>query len=230
MERYELNQLYETADAFKSALETSVTSMGLMLASGYASSVYSTFIAYSIYKYFYEDIIHYEGEDEDEVKATLMKRMGYDIAVKFPYWKVKYDYILKLFTENEITLLQTSKMISSSNENVASAGGVIQKSASTPTGVNPSTTTGDSVTITATNDEDSLDLDVDVDSSSFAEKYTNYQGKTTSGSKTQGNRSGEVLRQGSIDELLKILEKLPSSFADEITKEVSKHFDIVYSY
>lgn len=227
MERYELQQLYETADEFKQALETSVSSMGLMMATGYASSVYSTFIAYSIYKYFYSDIIHYDGESSSVVKDILMKRMGYDVAVKFPYWKVKYDYILKLFTQDEISLLQTSKMISSSTEKVNSAGGVIQKSATTPTGV--TTGTGDSMEISA--DEDSTGtLDVGVGSSSFADKYTNYQGKTSTGSKTSGERSGEVLREGSIDDLLKILEKLPSSFADEITKEVSKHFDLVYSY
>ena len=73
-------------------------------------------------------------------------------------------------------------------------------------------------------------MEVDVDSSSFADKYTNYQGKTSTGSKTSGDRSGEVLREGSIDDLLNILEKLPSSFADEITKEVSKHFELLYEY
>ena len=227
MERYELEQLYETADEFKTALETSVSSMGLMMATSYSNSVYSTFIAYSIYKYFYSDFIHYEGESESDVKNILMKRMGYDIAVKFPYWKVKYDYILKLFTQDEITLLQSSKMISSSTEKVDSAGGVIQKSANTPTGV--TTGTGDSMEISA-NEDNTGTLDVSVGSSSFADKYTNYQGKTSTGSKTSGERSGEVLRESSIDELLKILEKLPSSFADEITKEVSKHFDLVYSY
>ena len=227
MERYELELLYITADDFKSALETSVASMGLMLSSSYASSVYSTFIAYSIYKYFYADKVYYEGETTDEVKAIFMQRLGYDVAVKFPYWKRKYDYILKLLSDEELSLLQTSKMTSSSQEDVNSAGGVIQKSASTPTGV--STGTGDELEISATIDQTGT-LDVGVDSSSFADKYTNYQGKTSTGNKTSGTRSGEVLREGSIDELLKVLEKLPSSFADEITKEVSKHFEVLYSY
>lgn len=232
MERYELQDLYLTADAFKSALETSVTSMGLMGASGYAGSVYSTFIAYSIYKYFYEDYLRYYGDDETEVRSILMYRLGYDIAVKFPYWKKKYDYILKLLTTEDISLLQSSKMTSSSQEDIASAGGVIQKSASTPTGVSVSTNTGDSIDITTTpsSTTTSETLGVDVDSDSFAEKYTNYQGKTSTGSKTKGERSGEVLREGSVEDLLNVLEKLPSSFADEITKEVSKHFELLYSY
>lgn len=228
MERYELQDLYGTADLFKSALETSVTSMGLMFSSTYTSSVYSTFIAYAIYKYFYEDKVHYTGEDIDEVKTTFMKRLGYDVAVKFPYWKTKYDYILKLFTPTELSLLQSSKMTSESHEDVKSAGGVIQKSASTPTGVSTGDYTGDSMELSAVEDEGTLEVGVVTDS--FAEKYTNYQGKTSTGSKTSGDRNGEVLREGSIEDLLKILEKLPSSFADEITKEVSKHFELLYSY
>lgn len=232
MERYDLQTLYLSADDFKSALETSVSSMGLMLASSYTGSVYSTFIAYSIYKYFYDDKVHYEGETTDEVKTLFMKRLGYDVAVKFPYWKRKYDYVLKLLSDEELSLLQTSKMSSSSQEDVDSAGGVIQKSANTPTGV--TTGTGDTMEITTTKssseDEQSGELDVGVASSSFADKYTNYQGKTTTGSKTTGVRSGKVLREGSIDELINVLEKLPSSFADEITQEVSKHFELLYSY
>ena len=230
MERYELQELYSTADLFKSALETSVTSMGLMMSSSYTNSVYSTFIAYAIYKYFYEDKVHYSGEDTDEVKAQFIQRLGYDVAVKFPYWKTKYDYILKLFTPTELSLLQSSKMISESHEDVKSAGGVIQKSASTPTGVNTGNYTGDSMEISANEDEETKTLDVGVITDSFAEKYTNYQGKTSTGSKTSGDRNGEVLREGSIEDLLKILEKLPSSFADEITKECSKHFELLYSY
>lgn len=230
MERYELQELYSTADLFKSALETSVTSMGLMLSSSYANSVYSTFISYAIYKYFYEDKVHYEGEDADEVKAQFIQRLGYDVAVKFPYWKTKYDYILKLFTPTELSLLQSSKMISESHEDVKSAGGVIQKSASTPTGVNTGNYTGDSMEISAVEDAQTKTLDVGVVTDSFAEKYTNYQGKTSTGSKTSGDRNGEVLREGSIEDLLKILEKLPSSFADEITKECSKHFELLYSF
>lgn len=229
MERYNLDVLYTTLQEFKDALDTSVNGQGITMGMTYGG-VYATFIASAIYNYFYDDKVHYEGETSEDVKATFMKRLGYDVAVKFPYWKVKYDYILKLFTEDEISLLQSSKMISSSQEDVKSAGGVIQKTANTPTGVNQTSEPGDSMTINATEDAQTGEVEVEVSSDSFTNKYTNYQGKTTTGSKTSGSRSGEVLREGSIDELLKILEKLPASFTDEITKEVSKHFELVYSY
>ena len=184
------------------------------------------YISRFIYYEFFEDLVAYAKETLADIKTTFIQRLGYDIAVKFQYWKVKYHYILDLF-DRELSLLQTSKMTSSSQEDVNSAGGVIQKSASTPTGV--STGTGDTLEISATIDQTGT-LDVGVDSSSFADKYTNYQGKTSTGNKTSGTRSGEVLREGSIKELLEVLEKMPSSFGDEITKAISKHFEFVYSY
>ena len=36
------------------------------------------------------------------------------------------------------------------------------------------------------------------------------------------------MREGSIDELLKVLEKLPSSFADEVSIALQKHFIFDY--
>lgn len=238
MERYDLDVLYSNVAQFKSALDTSVRSMGLMFSSDYSTSPLSSFIAYAIYNHFFEDKVIYAGDEVGDVQDIFMKRLGYDVSVKFPYWKKKYAYILQLLSDDELNLLQTSKMISSSKEDINSAGGVIQKTANTPTGV--SLPSGDNLNITAESSSDVSEettsattessLEVNVDSSSFADKYTNYQGKTSTGSKTTGVRSGEVLREGSIDDLLNILEKLPSSFADEITKEVSKHFEIVYSY
>lgn len=229
-EKYTLKDLYNTLLSFKTALDTGVASQGLMFSTDYNNSPIGTLIANSIYNYFYDDYVKYYG---DNASTNFMNRLSYDIAVKFPYWKTKYNYILKLFTPDQLNLLQTSRMISESHEDVKSAGGVIQKSANTPTAVNTSSTsTGDNLEITTTpsSTTTSETLEVDVGSDSFADKYTNYQGKTTTGSKTQGDRSGDVMREGSIKELLEVLEKLPSSFTDEILKEVSKHFEVVYSY
>lgn len=68
----------------------------------------------------------------------------------------------------------------------------------------------------------------EIDTTGFVDKYTNAQQKYANASRVVGERSGEILREGSVDELLKILEKLPSSFGDEINKELSKHFLFVY--
>ena len=230
MERYTLKDLFADgwADELKSALDLAVPSMKLMLYNQYAGSVYSTFIAYAIYNAFFDDYVNYEGNNQFEVKQIFVPRLAYDIAVKFPYWKTKYDYILKLFTPTELNLLQSSRMTSSSSEVVDNAGGTLQKTASTPTGVSTSSTGSDEIDITLDSDDDSTDVEVATDG--FVEKYTNYEGKTSTASKSIGSREGDIMREGSIDELLKVLEKLPSSFADEITREVSHHFVFVYSY
>ena len=240
MKIYQLNELYETPSEFNTALSTKVTNMNLMFSSAYADSVYATFISYAIYNHFFEDRVAYFSFNEDEevalaeTKEKFITRLAYDVAVKFPYWKTKYDYILKLFSDDELNLLQSSRMKSSSSERVDSAGGSFQKSASTPTGVNVETLTGDELNITTEGSETKTEgttegeLNTSVSSSGFVDKYTNYQGKTNTASRTSGERSGDILREGSIDELLKVLERLPSSFADEITKEVFYHFIFVY--
>lgn len=241
MERYKLNELFTTLDSFKNGVCSYVVATGLMNSSEFiTSNPVAVFICNAIYNYYFDDYIKYTGGVEEyDVPIMFLTRMCYDIAVKYPYWKRKYEEIQKMFSIEETNLLQTSRMKSTSQENIDSAGGVVQKSASTPTGVNTSTDTGDDIDISAesnytTDDEEPTShtgtLEVSVGSSSFADKYTNYQGKTTTGSKTSGNRSGDVLREGSPLDLIKVLEKMPSSFADEITREVSKHFEIVYSY
>ena len=117
-------------------------------------------------------------------------------------------------------------MTSSSNDTTKSAGGTLQKTATTPTGV------------TATGSEDGFELEIidgsdndneaNVTTTGFADKYTNAQQKFANATRVEGERSGEILREGSIDELLKVLEKLPSSFADEISISLQKHFIFDY--
>ena len=112
-------------------------------------------------------------------------------------------------------------MTSSSSDTTKSASGTLQKTATTPTGVSADTST-DSFDIEVS--ESSGVMTGEVDTSGFADKYTNAQQKFANAGKVEGERSGQVLREGSIDELLNVLEKLPSSFADEITKDLQKHF------
>ena len=186
-----------------------------------------SFISLSIWNYYCEDLIAYPTENDDpqageqDAQYGLMIRMCYDIAVKLPYWYKKYNYIKKLLTTEDLSLLQTSKMTSSSNDTTNSAGGTLQKTATTPTGVSAEGST-DSFTLEI--EQDGSGTDASVDTTGFADKYTNAQQKFANATRVEGSRSGEILREGSIDDLLKVLEKLPSSFADEISREMQKHF------
>lgn len=184
-----------------------------------------TFVGMVLYGYFYDDLVAYEGEDLEEVQEIFIDRLCYDVNVKIPYWSKKYEYVKKLLTTDDFSLLQTSKMTSSSNDKTQSAGGTLQKTATTPTGVSAETSP-DEINITLGEGTD--EGENSVETNGFADKYTNAQQKFANAVLSKGERSSEILREGSIDDLLKVLEKLPSSFANEISIAMQKHFIFDY--
>lgn len=231
MERYKLSELY-TRQEFASTMhgyfdEGGIYSDGTMIMGLNLTAIEPvlSFLSSVIYGYFYDDLVAYCGDTEDDVKNTLEDRLVYDVAVKMPYWYRKYNQIKKLLTTEDLSLLQTSKVTSSSNEETNTASGTLQKTATTPTGVSAGTE-DDGFNIEITHDSGSLDANVSTEG--FADKYTNAQQKFANSGKSVGAREGEILREGSIDELLNILEKLPSSFADEINRDLQKHFIFDY--
>lgn len=226
MERYTLKYIYTNLSGLTTPLATYLASSPLSMSlTAVQMSEVVGFIGSALFGYFYDDFIVYEGEDTTEVKATFESRCFYDIAVKLPYWYRKYKQIKQLLTDNDLSLFQSSKMTSSSNDLTKSAGGTLQKTATTPTGVSA---TGSTDSIDITIGSGTSDGDNDVETDGFVDKYTNAQQKFANATRVEGERSGEILREGSIEELLNVLEKLPSSFADEITKELQKHFIFDY--
>lgn len=224
MERYTLNELFENRLVFNLQLNTALVDKSSMLMGidFSQSSELISFISSAIYGYFYNDLVAYTG---DNVGGDFIERLSYDVAVKLPYWKKKYAQIKTLLTTDDLSLLQTSKVTSSSTDNTNSASGTLQKTATTPTGVSTGTSE-DNISIEITTD--GVATDTDVNTSGFADKYSNAQQKFANASRIEGSRSGSITREGSIDELLNVLEKLPSSFANEITKAVQKHFIFDY--
>ena len=231
MERYTLDELFLEYDTFISEVsdvfETDAYGFDSHLF-GMAFAQYEdvlTFIASAIYGYFYEDLVAYKGDNETLVKDIFLHRLCYDISVKLPYWYKKYNYIKKLLTTEDLSLLQTSKVTSSSNDKTNTASGTLQKTATTPSGVSTGTNV-DSFNIEMGEQDEQLATSVETDG--FADKYTNAQQKFANTGRIEGSRSGTITREGSIDDLLNVLEKLPSSFADEVTKAVGKHFIFDY--
>lgn len=183
------------------------------------------FLGNAIYGYFHSDLVAYDGETDTDVARTFTDRLCYDIAVKMPYWYRKYNQIKKLLTAEDLSLLQTSKVTSSSSDATHSAGGTLQKGATTPTGVTAETSP-DEININMDDNEGTRENSVETNG--FVDKYTNHQQKFVNASEVKGEREGEILREGSIDELLNILEKLPASFSDEISRDLQKHFIFDY--
>ena len=226
MIRYRLNEIYNNSTELVNGIKTQLGFSYSALLMGLNATAYNDVVAFigsAIYYYFYKDLLAYT--DEDDVQAIFIQRLSYDVAVKLPYWYKKYNYIKKLLTTEDLSLLQTSKMTSSSNDTTKGAGGTLQKTATTPTGVSATTST-DSIDIDIKSGTDDGDNDIETDG--FADKYTNAQQKFANASRVESSRSGNILREGSIDDLLKVLEKLPSSFADEVCKAVQSHFIFDY--
>ena len=215
-----LSQLYESTSAFATAMATQLTSLTAMFSPfvNGNTNTFELFVFTAIYEYYYDDVIAYEDSDE------FVHRLVYDLAVKYGYWYRKYVYIQDLFKNLE--LLQSSKMTSSSSDKTKSVGGTLQKTANTPTGVSTSSDGEIDLTLADTD----TGVNTSAVSSDYVEKYTNYEGKVHSSALAEGERSATISRQGDIETLLRVLEKLPSSFADEITKSVSKHFIQDYEY
>lgn len=217
MNRYKLSELY-TSTQFGDLVNSKVDSTMAFGLTTQLSEVKS-FISKVVYGYFYDEVVSYWGEDESEVKQVFEDRFFYDVNVKIGYWYRKYEQVKKLLTDADLSMMQTSKVSSSSSDTTNSAGGSLQKTATTPTGVSSGTST----------DTISIDLeDGEIDTTGFVDKYTNAQQKYANASKISGERSGEILREGSIKELVDVLEKLPASFADEISRALAKHFMFVY--
>ena len=223
--RYELQELYETVTDFVDAIKTGVnTSMTFGKTTTELNEVI-TFAGNVIAGYFYEDLVAYDGEDESDVISKFMPRLCYDINLHLPYWFRKYAQIKKLLTTNDFDLLQTSKMTSSSNDKTKSAGGTLQKTATTPTGVSA---TGSTDSINIDIKSGTSDGDNDVETNGFADKYTNAQQKFANATRVEGERSGEIMREGSIKDLLEVLEKLPATFGNELSIALQKHFIFDY--
>lgn len=229
--RYTLEELFPTNAGFTTAFGNLINGSQEkynMLTFGLTTPKLAPVIAFignAIYGYFHSDLVAYEGEDDTEVANIFVDRLAYDVAVKMAYWVKKYNMIKKLLTTEDISLLQTSKVTSSSSDATHSAGGTLQKGATTPTGVTAETSP-DEININMDDNEGTRENSVETNG--FVDKYTNHQQKFVNASEVKGEREGEILREGSIDELLNILEKLPASFSDEITKALQKHFIFDY--
>ena len=223
--RYKLSELFDSVTDFVDDIKRGVNTALTFGKTSTQLSELLTFVGNVIAGYFYDDLVAYDGEDDTEVYNIFKTRLCYDINIHTPYWFKKYEYVKKLLTTNDFSLLQTSKMTSSSTEESKSAGGSLQKIATTPTGVSADSST-DSFDIEIS--ESSGVVSSEVDTTGFVDKYTNTQQKYANASQVEGNRSGEVTREGSIKDLLEVLEKLPATFGDEISVVLQKHFIFDY--
>lgn len=219
-----LKDLYVDASAFSSAITTSFgTDFDDVSFPSALKSTLSAFLGKlcnGIYREFKKDKIAYKDKDDFVYRLTntLATNLGY-------YFQIHNIDFMIIKNTDEGKYVLTSKVEGSSNENGNNASAVVQSTALTPTGVSASDT-GDSVGIAVTKSETGITGAVTEDA--YANKYTNYQGKTNGVRKNIIDRTNSVTRSGNYEQALDLLERLPHSYLIKVLNECSEHFIITY--
>lgn len=218
----ELQDIYEDEDAFISMLNTKKTQYSKIANEvGDLPVSFINYIGSLIYNHYDDSIIAYGQKDIFE------KRLCLELFRQLPYLVTKYNAMKYLSQLDLDKMLQTSKTTSKSNESGINGSTMMQKTASTPTGVSatPVSTTQE---VDLQKDETTGVVTLDTPTDDFVDKYTNFQGKTSGVRKSDIDRNNEISRQGSYKDLIELYNKIPNGFYDEILSISGKHFIFVY--
>ena len=182
------------------------------LALGFASPIYDEY---------HSDSLAYLDSD------TFLDRMLNSLVRKINRW-----YIQKMIEEELIDNATLEKFISNggthsiTSEDGTTGSAVIQKSASTPTGISHNAPQEDIEIHLDHNSEDEL-TDMSV-TDGYEDKYTNFVGKTNGLHRNEVDRDTNITRTSNYGLSLEILEKIPYSYINDVLKEVSQHFIQIY--
>lgn len=150
---------------------------------------------------------------------TLVRKVNRWIVQK----NIEEDLISNATLENFISNGGTHSVTS---EDAQTGSAVIQKSASTPTGITHNVTSEDiEMELSHTDETDKTDLSVD---DGYEDKYTNFVGKTNGLHRNEVDRDTNIERTSNYGLALDILDKLPYSYINDVLKEVSQHFIQIY--
>ena len=158
---------------------------------------------------------------------TFLDRMLNSVVRKINRW-----YIQKKIEEDLVSNATLEKFISNggttsnTKENASNGSSVIQKSASTPTGITH-TASSETITMELSHDGETDVTAIDVDDG-YEDKYTNFVGKTSGLHRNEVDRDTDIKRTSNYGLSLDILEKIPYSYINDVLKEVSQHFIQIY--
>lgn len=174
-----------------------------------------------IYDEYHSDSLAYLDSE------TFVDRMINSVVRKVNRW-----YIQKQIEEELVDNATLQKYISNggtqstTSEDGMTGSAVIQKSASTPTGITHSTATEDiDVTMSHASATHKTSLDVD---DGYDDKYTNFVGKTNGLHRNEVERDTDIKRSSNYGLALEIIDKVPYSYINDVLKEVSQHFIQIY--
>lgn len=180
--------------------------------------------AYPIYFQYENDRMAYKGTT---ARVAFTRRMLYIISRKIGKWYLTHEIDKGLLDSPSLEkFIQNGGTKSTTSENASSGSAVIQKSASTPTGITHSTE-GESIDMELshndTTDKTSLDIDDD-----YEDKYTNFVGKTNGLHRNEVDRDTDITRSSNYGLAEDILAKIPQSYINEVLTDVSQLFIQVY--
>ena len=174
-----------------------------------------------IYEEYHSDRLAYQED------SAFIKRLVNSLVRKVNRW-----YIQKKIEEDLISNATLEKFISNGGTHSATSetgktgSAVIQKSASTPTGIQHNASVEQVVMDLSHNDTtNNTTLSVD---DNYDDKYTNFVGKTNGLHRNEVDRDTDITRTSNYGLSLEILEKIPYSYINDVLKEVSQHFIQIY--
>ena len=174
-----------------------------------------------IYDEYHSDRLAYEDSD------TFIDRMLNSLVRKINRWyiqqKIEEDLISNATLENFIS---NGGVHSNTNENASNGSAVIQKSASTPTGISHNASE-ESIDVTLSHNESDDKTSMEVDDG-YDDKYTNFVGKTSGLHRNEVDRETDISRTSNYGLAQEIISKLPYSYINDVLKEVSQHFIQIY--
>ena len=221
-----LEDVYDNETTFYNAVTLAMATYNL----GWISSVSDDItklktliglMAYPIYKEYHTDQIAYEN------RTQFLERMLNSISRKVGKWYMQHKIDEGLL--NNATLekfIVNGGTHSITEENASTGSSVIQKSASTPTGITHDAET-ETIDLELSHDDtsDTTSLEVTDD---YDDKYTNFIGKTSGNHRNEVDRDTDITRTSNYGLAMEILNQIPYSYINDVLSEVSIHFIQVY--
>lgn len=225
-EDYSVMEKVWTKQEFVNVVSTKVTDYNLNWLTSdtiLANKIKLLVVAFAnpIYDEYHSDSLAYLDSD------TFVDRVINSVVRKVNRW-----YIQNKIEEGLIDNASLEKFISNggthsvTKEDGSTGSAVIQKSASTPTGISHNVSEED-INVGLSHDDVTDNTSMKVNDG-YEDKYTNFVGKTNGLHRNEVERDSDITRTSNYGLSLEIIDKIPYSYISSVLNEVSIHFIQVY--
>ena len=174
-----------------------------------------------IYNEYSQDKIAYR--DYQYFIKRLINTMIWSINKWYMRFNIDDDLMSNASLQNFTSKGHTKSV---TDEEAQTGSAVMQKSASTPTGIEHGASE-ESMSMNLVKDESTGETTMTFDDN-YDEKYTNFVGKTNGVHKNNVLRETDIDRSSDFGLAMDILEKIPYSYINDVLSDVSEHFIQIY--